>query len=158
MAVYDPFAPKAPEPEPAPAAEPEAAAPAAAPRPASSDSKIVVTLKGGPGFEAPWIVVHADTVSDAIDTLGADLATLMERTQKAAAHFRGGGDSAPAAAAPAARAGAPAGYNSPPASAPPKPFDDFVYKSGISKKNGKTWHAWMPPQQGDAREPLFFNA
>jgi hypothetical protein len=51
---------------------------------------------------------------------------------------------------------APQGATDAPAWAPPKPFDDFVYKTGVSKKNGKVWHAWMPPQQGDLREAKFF--
>ena len=69
---------------------------------------VTVTLKAGTGFEAPWIVIHAESVTDAknqIDT--GDFAALAERTVAAAEFFRsahsvktglptGGGQQAPA--------------------------------------------------------------
>lgn len=66
---------------------------------APSNSEVVVTLKGGTGYDAPWIVVHAANAQDAIDQIHtATMATLMERAQAAAVHFikQGGGSVAPA--------------------------------------------------------------
>jgi hypothetical protein len=31
--------------------------------------KVVFTLKGGPGYEAPWIVIHGESATDALNTL-----------------------------------------------------------------------------------------
>lgn len=51
---------------------------------------ITVTLKAGTGFEAPWIVIHASDVRDAISQIDTgDFATLAERTVSAAEFFRG---------------------------------------------------------------------
>lgn len=36
----------------------------------SDTSKLSITLKGGTGFDAPWIVLHPDTVNEARDLLG----------------------------------------------------------------------------------------
>lgn len=30
-----------------------------------TDAKIVLTLKGGTGYDEPWVVIHADTVDEA---------------------------------------------------------------------------------------------
>ncbi|WP_237072132.1 hypothetical protein [Mycobacterium avium] len=57
------------------------------------DGKIVVTFKGGTGFDAPWIVIHATSVEDALNQVSGEnatkLAKLMERTQIAGQHFAG---------------------------------------------------------------------
>lgn len=36
----------------------------------SDNAKITVTLKGGTGYDAPWIVVHADNANEARDLMG----------------------------------------------------------------------------------------
>lgn len=152
MTLNDPFAE-------APAAEAPAEAPAA---PAvvnntstGTDPKIVLTFKEGTGFDSSWIVVHANNVDDADALLDQKFADLMAKTKKVAAHFRGGG--APASSGAPAANGRPAGATEAPAGAPPKPYDDFVYKSGFSAKTNKTWHAWMPPAKGDNRPAKFFD-
>lgn len=35
-----------------------------------SDSKVVTTIKGGTEYDAPWVVVHADSANEARDILG----------------------------------------------------------------------------------------
>lgn len=114
-----------------------------------SEGKLVVTLKGGAGFDAPWLVYHATSVDDAL-ALFADpgkLANLMERVQKAGAFFTG---LAPAKAAQSG-GGAPARPGSePPAGVPAAPGPDWTYKTGVGK-NGKTWKAWMPPRGSDEK-------
>ena len=122
---------------------------------APSEGKVVVTLKGGSGYDAPWIVIHASSVDDAYSQFDGKLAELMTKVQAAGAHFSGQAPAKPAGAAPAAN-GRPAGATEAPSWAPPKPYDDFVYKTGVSARTGKTWHAWMPPQKGDNREAKFF--
>lgn len=35
-----------------------------------SEGKIVATLKAGPGYEVPWVVIHADNPQEAVDLVG----------------------------------------------------------------------------------------
>lgn len=158
MSDIDPFedvtVDDAPEPftdEPTPK---KAAAKKAAPKKVeqSSDREgVTVTLKGGAGFDAPWIVIHASDINDAYEQLSGDnasvLAKLMDRTRHAASHFTSlGGGQAPAA--PAARPG-----QEPPAGVGEAPGPDWTFKSGVGK-NGKTWKAWMPPR-GSSESPVW---
>jgi hypothetical protein len=155
--MNDPFASAPAEAQEVPVAAAEA--PVSTPsRPAvatAAEGKITVTLKGGSGFDSPWIVIHAADAADALSQFDGPLAELMEKVQKAGTHFSGlkpasaSGNAAPSRSAPQ-------GATEAPAWAPPKPFDDFVYKTGVSAKNGKVWHAWMPPEKGDHRDPKFF--
>jgi hypothetical protein len=114
-----------------------------------SEGKLTVTLKGGAGFDAPWIVVHAGSVDDALEVFQADatkLASLMDRVQAAGKYFVGLAPAKPASGsggAPA-RPGAEA-----PAGTPTAPGPDWTYKSGVNAKTGKTWKAWMPPRGSD---------
>jgi hypothetical protein len=115
---------------------------------------VTVTLKGGAGFDAPWIVIHAGDIGDAYDQLSGDnasvLAKLMDRTRHAASHFTslGGGP------APAPGGGAPARPgNEAPAGVAEAPGPDWTYKTGVGK-NGKTWKAWMPPR-GSSEQPVW---
>lgn len=158
MTVEDPWATSTPEPE-------QPAAPAPAPtvvnnasRPAaSSEGKVVVTLKGGRDFDAPWIVIHADDLQDAYDQTGNAelLGGLMDRVQGAARRFAGsapapaqGGGQQQAPSRPAQREDrTPPGAQQPPDWFPEAPAPDWVYKTGV--KNGKAWHAWAPARKGD---------
>jgi len=158
-------APPAPA-APAKKAPAKKAAAKAAPAPVQvgSDGKVVLTLKGGTGFDAPWIVIHATDLQDAHEQIsgenGALLAQIMERTQIAAQHFAklGGGSSAPAQRPQ--RQAAPAAAQQPPAGSPAAPGPDWVYKTGVSKSGpnaGQTWQAWMPPQHlKDVEKPVWF--
>lgn len=158
--MNDPFAAAPTEEAQTETAAPATEAPAStpAPRPAGpSEGKLVVTLKGGSGFDAPWIVIHADDAADALSQFDDTLAALMGKAQQAASHFTGLRPASPnSGSSPRIVSGQPQGSIDAPAWAPPKPYDDFVYKTGVSAKNGKVWHAWMPPQKGDARPAKFF--
>jgi hypothetical protein len=114
---------------------------------------VTITLKGGAGFDAPWIVIHATDIQDAHDTVSGEnatlLAKLMERTRHAASHFTslGGATTGPSGGAPA-RPG-----NEAPAGTAEAPGPDWTYKTGVGK-NGKTWKAWMPPR-GSSESPVW---
>lgn len=114
---------------------------------------VTVTLKGGAGFDAPWIVIHASDIEDAYEQVSGDgaslLAKLMDRVRHAAAHFTslGGATTGPSGGAPT-RPG-----NEPPAGTPEAPGPDWTYKTGVGK-NGKTWKAWMPPR-GSSENPVW---
>lgn len=117
--------------------------------------KVVVTLKGGAGYAAPWIVIHADGVEDALSYFneqGSDLKTLMERVQAAAAKFSG--EATSSAPSPERKSG-------PPPSAKKHPggrreycqHGEMNYATGFSQKkadkskdgNG-TWQAFDCPE------------
>jgi len=73
----------------APTAETKTAAPVVVP---TSDGKVVLTFKGGTGFDAPWIVVHATDLDDALRYVTDDatkVIDLMTRVQQAGKHFSG---------------------------------------------------------------------
>jgi hypothetical protein len=122
---------------------------------------ITTTYKGGTGFDAPWVVTRASSVKEADALLDQEFADYLAKVQRVAKHFVGSapvsqnvspsqGGSAPA------RSNAPQGATEAPSWAPPKPHDDFVYKTNISAKTGKVWHAWMPPTKDDQRPAKFF--
>ncbi len=158
MTEVDPFADVADTSEaqgfdaPPPEAPKKVPAKKAAVKPAvDSDGKVTITLKGGSGFDAPWIVIHASDIPDAYEQLSDDnaalLVELMGKVKKAGAFFSGGngqaGRPAPAAAA------------APPAGAPECP-PGWEFKSGTNKNTGKPWKGFFPPR-GDDTKPIFFN-
>lgn len=54
----------------------------------TSDGKIVVTLKAGRDYDAPWIVIHGDSVRDVLKHYNdKEFAELMARTRDAARYF-----------------------------------------------------------------------
>jgi hypothetical protein len=57
----------------------------------SAESKIVVTLKGGNGYDEPWVVIHADDLDDALAQTREreKLGDLMKAAQDASKAFRG---------------------------------------------------------------------
>ena len=113
-----------------------------------SEGKITVTLKGGPGFDSPWIVIHATDAEDALGVFNegaSTLAALMEKVQNAGRFFTG---LAPAKAAGGAGAPARPGAEAP-AGVAAAPGPDWTYKTGVNAKTGKTWKAWMPPRGSD---------
>lgn len=106
----------------------------------TSDGKVVVTLKGGSSYDAPWIVIHADSVADAISQMDEQLFDLMQRAQVAAAKFAA--ESVKPAPAQAARSqtGAPAGATEAPGGVTRTcSHGEMIYRTGV--KNGKTWQA-----------------
>lgn len=116
-------------------------------------NKITVTLKGGAGYDAPWVVVHAANATDALETLNdEDLKTVLERAKKIGAFFAGGSAGAQAPASngqPAGAAQAPGGQTPP---------EGYVFKSGVSKKNGRPWQAFMPIDRNSGLETIWLNA
>ncbi|MBG6140247.1 hypothetical protein ACFQ29_01410 [Longispora fulva] len=115
----------------------------------NGNGKIVITLKAGADFAAPWIVIHADNASDADATLtGIFNGGLHEKVTRAGAMLAAtrpaaAGNSAP----PARQAAAPA-----PASLPPGVAAEYcehgerIFKSGVSKSSGKPYKMLACPQ------------
>lgn len=152
---FDPWAPETTPSEPTPA---EAPAPqAAAIAQSTGTGEVVLTFKEGAGFDASWIVIHAESVHDANSILEDHdaLKKLMTTTKNVAAHFRGGGVSAGGQ-----RGGGGGGNNKPagatqaPPGCPPAPDASYEYKAGVGAKG--PWHAWMPPK-GSGKEVMWLD-
>lgn len=115
----------------------------------NTEGKIVVTLKGGKGYEAPWIVIHANDVQDANAQLNDEgLADLIKQTKKVAEFFNGGAntqaESGPKGQ-PQAATQAPNGQ---------EPPEGYVFKSGVGK-NGRAWKAFMPADRNSDLKPIW---
>lgn len=121
-----------------------------------SDGKVVTTFKEAAGFDASWIVIHADSVDETIDILSdrEKMETLMNMVKGAALVFRGGAVSAGQQRGGGSKQGQPEGSKKPPAGTPPAPDDTYEYRTG--SKNGNAWHAWMPPK-GSNKEVVWLD-
>lgn len=54
-----------------------------------SEGKVVVTLKGASGYDAPWIVIHADDANDALSQLNdPNMVELIKKTSVMASGFQ----------------------------------------------------------------------
>ena len=105
----------------------------------------VITLKGGPGYDAPWIVIRGGDAEVAKKrVLEAHRSGLMETVLKASQAFSG---SAPKPPAPAAPMQAPAQ----PQMGGDTPTCDHgarIFRSGTSAKG--PWSAWFCPAGRDS--------
>lgn len=111
----------------------------------NTSAKIVTTLKGGSGFDAPWIVIHADDVDEAVAVLcGDNIEELLKATKVVSDKFNGGQKPAQQRQAAPRTQGMPAGANEPRPSDPPMP-EGWTYKTGINKL-GKAYRAYFPPR------------
>lgn len=120
----------------------------------SDQSKLTLTFKGGAGFDAPWVVVYANTPEEAVALIREQgFKELLKLTQEVGGAFTEMAPNKPAAAAQPSNS-APAGAQQPPAGAPECP-PGFVFKSGVSAKTGKPWKGYMPPR-GSNEKPIFF--
>ena len=110
-----------------------------------ADGKISITLKGGKGYDAPWIVVSGDTVVEveqAMLELGES--RLIELTTLGAKALQGavGESPAPSAGGSLVAGDRPAGVGA-----------DWTLREGTGK-NGKPWKGWFPPR-GSNEKPVW---
>lgn len=121
--------------------------PLTAPTTVTDQSKLTLTFKGGAGYDAPWVVVHANNPSEAnAIVLDEEFKTLLETVQRVGGAFGGMAPNKPAA--PASN-GQPAGASQAPNGETPPP--GYVFKSGMGK-NGKPWKAFMPIDRNSGLE------
>lgn len=110
-----------------------------------AEGKMTVTLKGGAGFDAPWIVIHAADAADALAQMqDAKLKELMDVVKRAGSHFSGGQGNAGRPAAQ--QSSKPPQQQAPSGDAPKCEHGEMVFRSGVSQKTGKTWKAHFCPQ------------
>ena len=115
----------------------------------NTEGKIVVTLKGGKGYEAPWIVIHANDIAEANAHLNDEaLAGLIKQTKKVAEFFNGGentqANNGPKGQ-PKAATQAPNGQ---------EPPEGYEFKSGVNKQ-GKPWKGFLPIDRNSGLKPIW---
>ena len=110
-----------------------------------ADGKISITLKGGKGYDAPWIVVSGDTVAEVERSmLELGESRLIESTKlgsEALVGAVGVGGAAQGGGTPV-EADRPAGVGA-----------DWTLREGTGK-NGKPWKGWFPPR-GSTEKPVW---
>lgn len=110
-----------------------------------ADGKISITLKGGKGYDAPWIVVSGDTVAEverSMLELGASrLIELTKLGSEALVGAVGVGGAAQGGGTPV-EADRPAGVGA-----------DWTLREGTGK-HGKPWKGWFPPR-GSTEKPVW---
>lgn len=111
----------------------------------SPEGKVTVTLKGGTGFDSPWVVIHGSDVDNALDQLSeANLPALLEKAQKASEFFSGKKATPAAPAAPAAVSGRPAAASAGQGGVVRTcVHGQMVARSGV--KNGRAWSGHFCP-------------
>lgn len=139
-----------------------------------------VTLKGGTGYDSPWIVVYGDDPAEVSEKL-KNLGDLVEQTVITANLLKGANNAAPLApggaeaAAPTAAPPAQKSWGQAPAAAPTNggPVDGAVHPTdvcqscgqsprykNITAKSGKQFQLWSCPnqrQRGDGHYSEFAN-
>ena len=120
-------------------------------------TEVVGTLKGGGGFDAPWIVIHAASIRDLKDQISggeADvLVEVMENLWKASNKFQSYGtvgkvlkESYPTAAAPVGATQSPDGETH------HCKHGTMVYRAGIAKASGKPYRLFGCPHPVKAEQ------
>jgi len=125
-----------------------------APAVAASEGKVVLTFKGGAGFDAPWIVIHAESLEDAYDQVTEEnaklLADLMGKVQSAGQHFvklGGGSPNSNGGQNSGGRRGAPQGAQEAPNGEERYcAHGKMQFKSGVSKA-GNTYKGFFCPSR-----------
>jgi hypothetical protein len=118
----------------------------------NSEGKVVVTLKGGAGYDAPWIVVHAADVHEANEILrdGDAVKELVDRTKAWSKVFAG----SPAAGQARQQGGSsrPAHQEAPGGQKKYCDHGEMKFLSGISKKTGQPYKMFVCQEQDRSRQ------
>lgn len=128
-------------------------------------SKLSITLKGGSGFDAPWVVIYPDTLEEAEEFLDESnrekLKSVLDQTQLAAQYFASKGKSS-------APQGGGQGGGSPRQQAQEAPGGEtrfcehgkMKFRSGVSQKSGKPYKMFVcdggVPREQECK-PQFLN-
>ena len=121
------------------------------------NEEVVATIKAGPGYDAPWLVLHALNLDDLkyelVDNYGM-VEVVMRRLWAATRDFQEiGAQGKPAA--PAAPAAAPAQSYGPPAGASEAPGGEvrncvhgqMTFRAGNAKATGKPYRLFACPER-----------
>lgn len=101
-------------------------------------TEVSVTLKGGAGYDAPWVVLRAPDVKGARVLVDDEenLPPLLDSASKAGKYFSSLGQ-------PVATAAASQGESARPGKT--CPHGTMSWKSGFSAATGKAWQGWFCP-------------
>lgn len=114
-----------------------------------SEGKVVVTLKGASGYDAPWIVIHADDANDALSQLDdPNMVELIKKTSVMASGFQRTYKPSSAPASGASAAGSsdrkpPVATEAPGGAKKYCAHGEMEFKSGISQKTGKPYQFFV---------------
>lgn len=112
-------------------------------------NKVRVTLKGGTGYDAPWVTIDGVSIQDALDQLTGENATvvaeLVKRVAQVGAVFAGTGNSKPAAGNGGGQLGKPAGATQAPSgeTAPICHHGPMEWKSWTRASDGKMFKGFF---------------
>jgi hypothetical protein len=113
----------------------------------NTEGKLTVTLKGGAGFDAPWIVLHAEDAQDALDQLNDKaLGALIARTKEVATFFSGGTGNATQRPAQSQQQRPPQ-QSAPNGESKTCAHGEMTFRSGVSKSSGKPYKGFFCPSQ-----------
>lgn len=118
-----------------------------------SEGKVVSTFKGGRDYDAPWVVVHADDVSDSLSIINdPQFAELLTRVQAASQYFQGQAPTSPNEVQQnTSQNGSQGRTNGRPAGVTEGPWGEQVCKHGtMAFKSGKSddgsvWQGYFCP-------------
>lgn len=113
-------------------------------------NEVSVTLKGGTGFDAPWIVLRAGSPAEALDLLHDDATVkdLIDRASKVGAYFASQGGSKPSGNDGGGNAQAserPARQEAPGGEKRYCEHGEMRFRSGVSKRTGKPYKMFACP-------------
>ena len=130
------------------------------------EGKIVTTFKAGGGYDAPWIVVHAESVEESIGIMRSpQISELMSLVQQGAKQFAEGWEGAPAkpryqgggSSAPRQQGKPEAATQAPNGETKQCDHGEMVFRSGRSAKG--PWQGFfcpLPKEQKDQQcKPQF---
>jgi hypothetical protein len=121
-------------------------------------TEAVGTIKGGGGFDAPWLVIHAADVDDLRDQLvnnSAVVEEVLKNLWAASKKFQALNDGPTPAAArrPSAGSTAPAGaVEAPNGESRTCVHGAMVFKSGVAAKTGKPYRLFSCPERDRATQ------
>ena len=103
-----------------------------------SDTEVSVTLKGGAGYDAPWVVLRAPDVATARTLVDDEenLTPLLDSAAKAGKYFSGLNAPVQTAAASSSSSGGEGRTCK---------HGAMQWKSGFSSSTGKAWQGWFCP-------------
>lgn len=112
--------------------------------------RVTVTLKGGVGFNSPWIVLYGDSAAEVEAQMDPALASLAKKTAQVSKFFQDQVGPGAAAAPAAAQPGRPANASSAPSGEGKEcSHGPMTFRSGVSAKNGKAWKGFFCPTPKD---------
>ncbi|RJQ79940.1 hypothetical protein D5S17_09205 [Pseudonocardiaceae bacterium YIM PH 21723] len=160
--TIDPFADTAPEttpdtPAPPPTLPAGVREAAARPQAGPLTGRLVrVTLKGGTGYDAPWITIDGVSVQDALDQIsGGDAEVtkrLLDQVAKIGKYFASTGNGASSSPAAASSGGTPAYQQAPGGEKRYCAHGEMVFRSGVSAKTGKPYSLFGCPTPNKAEQ------